>query len=188
MKTKIMAGIALTAIAATGVVGGFAIANGNLNSAVNATNAKSIVYNGSINQYVAGSESYVAKTIATGSFSGDSGVSTNVGGMTGEALTGSDGTNYCVATPDSGKNGMITFAAGCTGMTSITIKFTGTGATATYGSYTSSSMSGSTGSGSLTSGTASAFNAGTNFVMISLSISADQGALSIQSITLSWAC
>src|SRR5574344_444212 len=36
MKTKIMAGIALTAIAATGVVGGFAIANGNLNSAVNA--------------------------------------------------------------------------------------------------------------------------------------------------------
>jgi hypothetical protein len=36
MKTKIMAGVAIAAIAATGVVGGFAIANGGLNSGINA--------------------------------------------------------------------------------------------------------------------------------------------------------
>jgi len=34
MKTKIMAGVAIAAIAATGVVGGFAIANGGLNSGI----------------------------------------------------------------------------------------------------------------------------------------------------------
>ena len=36
MKTKIMAGVAIAAIAATGVVGGFALANGDLNSGINA--------------------------------------------------------------------------------------------------------------------------------------------------------
>jgi hypothetical protein len=127
MKTKIMAGVAIAAIAATGVVGGFALANGDLNSGVNATNSKTTcdssncgAYTDSSNKASTLNANYNGWTtkLSSGTLAGDSVVvEIMVGGAaTAEEINLTSTANYCAATPDSGYGASVTFNAGCTGL------------------------------------------------------------------------
>jgi hypothetical protein len=186
MKTKIMAGVAIAAIAATGVVGGFALANGDLNSGVNATNSKTIVFDGSSNKASTLNANYNATKLSSGTLAGDSVVVAYVGGAANEEINLTSTANYCAATPDSGYGASVTFNAGCTGLTSISSSFTGS---ATYITYTSSSMITTTGSGNLSAdGSAVTLQADSNFIVAFFSLPKDSGALTVTSITLNWAC
>lgn len=184
-----MAGLAIVAIAATGVVGGFAIAHGAFNSALNATNAKSLTYSHTVNPYVSGSESYVAKTIATGTFNGDSGIATTLKGSYGCTLQDSSetGSGYAsLIAPSTSFLATLTFTAGCQGMTSIIGTFN-SDASVTFATYSSQGGS-SVGSGSLKTGVTQALAAGSNYIEITFNAKAAGEAVDITTLTLNWAC